>query len=276
MNQLQRSLQLNAGFSGISGVLLIVLHNSIANVFEVSGSYIFWLIGAGLLLFSALILYEIKRKNTAGVLFIAFQDLLWVLGSLVLLIFQPFDISKTGNGMIAGVALVVFLICINQLAALAQTDDDPKKGVKQLRFIREVNASKQKVWKAVSDVGNYHNVAPNIDDVQIISGEGKGMVRSCSHKKDSWTETCTMWEEEKQYSFLVNTDAPDYPYPFKYLKGNWKIIETDKSSTKIEMIFNFEYRRKYQLWILHPLLKIRFSKIAEELLDNWQKEVESN
>ncbi|HHP7240030.1 MAG TPA: hypothetical protein ACFCUD_00050 [Cyclobacteriaceae bacterium] len=51
------------------------------------------------------------------------------------------------------------------------------------------------------------------------------MVRSYSFKDDKWSEECVDWREEEQFSFVVNTKAKDYPYPFSYLKGTpggWK------------------------------------------------------
>ena len=275
MNQLQKALQINALFSGLSGILLVAGHNRVAGLFDTPNSSVFQVIGAALIYFSLTIVFEIKHQNLLRVLFIIVQDSLWVIGSVILLIFQPFDISMTGNGVIAAIALIVLLMAISQTNGLAQTDSIANKGIKQLRFERTVNASKASVWNVISDVANYHEVAPNVDDVKIISGEGKGMVRSCSHGKDSWTETCSLWEEEKEYAFEVNTDAPDYPYPFKYLKGNWKVEAIDNSQTRVIMLFEFEYKRNFQNWLLHPILKGKFSKTAEDLLDNWQRQIEN-
>jgi len=274
MSQLQKSLLINALFSGISGIILVAINTHIANLFDISNTSVFWIIGAALIFFSVIIIYEIRRQNPLGVLAIILQDYLWVLGSLILLITQPFEVSKTGNSIIAMVALVVLFMAINQANALAQTDNSQKKGLKQLSFERTINATKENVWKVISDVSNYHKVAPNIDEVKVVSGRREGMVRSCSHGKDSWTETCSLWEEEKEYAFQVNTAASDYPYPFKFLKGNWKVEEIESLQTKVVMIFEFEYKKKFQDWLLHPLLKEKFGKTAEKLLDNWQNQIE--
>ena len=224
--------------------------------------------------FSSTIIYEIIKQRPVAVLWIIVQDFLWVAGSIVLVAINPFEISKTGNSVIAIIAFVVLFMGVNQSKALAQVDSSNNKKSKHFKFERVIRADKQSVWKAIADVSNYDKVAPNIDAVKIISGEGRGMVRSCSHGKDSWTETCSMWIEEKAYSFEVNTSAPDYPYPFKFLKGTWEVQEIDSATTKVTMLFDFQYKRKYQNWLLHPLLKSKFSKTAEELLDNWQKMLE--
>jgi len=164
-------------------------------------------------------------------------------------------------------------MAINQSSALAQIDSAAKKDIKQLTFKRTIKASKTKVWKVISDVGNYHQVAPNIDTVTIISGSEEGMVRLCSHGKDSWTETCSVWQEEKTFSFEVNTRADDYPYPLSLLEGTWNVIEIAPYLTEVEMIFEFKYKRKvYNL--LHPIMRMKFKRVVTELLDNWQDMLE--
>lgn len=274
MNKLQKSLRLNALFSGISGIVLIAMNKQFAHLFETTNTIVFWVTGIVLLFFAGTIIYEIKKQRPLAVLWIIIQDFLWVIGSIILIAFNPFDISKTGSATIAIIALIVLFMGVSQSKALAQTDSIDSKNLKYLKFERVVKADKKSVWEVISNVSDYDKVAPNIDEVKIISGEGRGMVRSCSHGKDSWTETCTLWVEEESYSFEVNTSAPDYPYPFKYLKGTWEVQEIDRSTTKIIMHFDFQYKRKYQNWLLHPLLKSKFSKTAEKLLDNWQTMLE--
>ncbi len=275
MNPLQRSLLFNAIFSGISGILLILFAPHIAKAFGVSDTRVFQFTGVALVIFTILIGYQIKWQNPLGVLFIISQDILWVVGSILLLLFQPFSITATGNGILTFVAAVVLWMAFNQAKAMARIDEHSKKGFKQLAFQRTIPATTKVVWPVISDVAHYHEVAPNIDDVTIISGEKEGMVRSCSHGKKQWTETCTLWEKEKAYAFIVNTNAPDYPYPFKYLKGRWEVEALKEERTKILLTFDVQYRRPFQNWLLHPFLKRRFSKIVEALLDNWEKKITS-
>jgi len=274
MNRLQKSLRINAIFSSVSGIVLIAFSQSIAKLFDTTNNAVFWIVGIVLLLFASTIFYEVIKQRPLAVLWIIMQDFLWVLGSIFMVAVNPFEISKTGNLTVAVIALIVLFMGINQSKALAQVDSNAVKGKKHFRFQRVVKASKPAVWKVIADVANYDKVAPNIDDVKIISGEGQGMVRSCSHGKDNWTETCSIWQEEKTYSFEVNTAAPDYPYPFKFLKGTWEVQQIDSTTTKIVMLFDFEYKHRFQNVLIHPLLKGKFTKTADELLDNWQKMLE--
>ncbi len=187
MNKLQKALQLNAWFSGVSGIMLIALNQQIANLFETTNTTVFWVTGIALLFFAGTIIYEIKNQRPIAVLWIIAQDFIWVIGSIVLITFDPFEISKEGNITIATIAFMVLLMGINQSKALVQIDDEDKK--KHFEFERVIKAGKHSVWKVISDVGNYDKVAPNIDEVKIVSGEFRGMVRSCRQGNDTWSET---------------------------------------------------------------------------------------
>ena len=117
MNQLQKSLSINALFSGISGLLLIVFQSFFSEVFGLK-PLPFWIIGLALIFFTCTIVYEIKRQRTLAVSWVIVQDFFWVFGSLIILMVQPFGISRTGHYIIAGVALIVLLMAINQYNAL--------------------------------------------------------------------------------------------------------------------------------------------------------------
>lgn len=271
MNKLQKPLLINAIFSSISGILMIFFNGWLANIFEIQNVTVFKIIGFLLLFFAITIIYETFKQRPLAILWIIIQDFIWVIASLFLIIINPFEISKSGNTLITIIAFVVFFMGTNQSKALAQVDTTENKKMKHFRFERIIKADKKSVWNVISDVANYDKVAPNIDAVKIIEGQGLGMVRSCSHGNDNWTENCTLWQEEKTYSFVVNTNDANYPYPFKFLKGTWQVEEINANETKIVMLFDFEYKRKFQNWLLHPLLRGKFTNTAEKLLDNWQK-----
>lgn len=274
MNLLQIALVGNGIFSLLSGFYLVFYKGRVAQWFGKEKTTVFLLIGLGLLFFSYTIFVQIKRPDAEAVFYIIIQDLIWVLASIILLSLKPFNITHLGNQIIAGIALIVLLFGVVQSIGLMHIDASKEKGVKRLTFERAVMASKASSWQVLSDVSNYHEVAPNIDHVQIESGQGLGMVRSCSHKGDRWTELCTDWNEEDSYTFQVNTDAEDYPYPLNYLKGTWKVEEISKNQTNIVMEFEFSYKNKWHHLIVHPFVKKQFSKISEEILANWQERLE--
>jgi len=274
MNTLQKYLTTNAIFSTFTGIVAIAFQENIAQLFNVEPSNFFFILGILLILFALTIVIEIKKQRAIPVLWITTQDMLWVIGSVILIVWNPFGISTVGNIIVGAVAIIVLTCGLGQAKGLARIDEGKEKGKKVLQFKRKVKGTKSKVWDVISDVANYHEVAPNIDGSKVISGEKKGLVRECSHGKDNWTETCTLWEEERQYSFMVNTKPPDYPYPLKSLKGTWIVDEISPNESMITMVFEFEYKKAIQNTLVHPFMKYKFTKVCNELLDNWQKLIE--
>jgi ribosome-associated toxin RatA of RatAB toxin-antitoxin module len=225
MNTLKSALLANSISSFLTGTALILFQVFFMNLFNVQNTTVFLILGIALLFFSGTVFIEIKKQRALAILWIIIQDSIWVIASIAILIWRPFDISDAGYLLIDIMAFLVLTFAIFQSIGLSRIDTAKGSKIKILSFRRTVSADKRKVWKVISDIKNYHKVASNIDNVKIITGEGEGLVRQCSHGKDSWKETCTLWEEEKQYSFVVDTSAPDYPYPFKSLKGSWQVNE---------------------------------------------------
>ena len=274
MLSFKKVLGANIVFSAFSGLLLVIFPATTAGLFAVEDKNIFLVTGWCVLAFAVFTAGVLKKKSITGLCLVIIQDIAWVAGSLLLLVFRPFDMAKPGYYLIAVAALVVLLLALAQSAVVAQTDTIPGRKIKHLHFTREVNATMEKTWLVISDVANYHKAAPNIDTVKIISGDKEGMIRSCSHKNNTWTETCTTWKDEETYSFVVNTAAPDYPYPFKYLQGTWRVDPVDVTITTISLSFDIIYKHKWQHTFLHPFVRTKFQKAVNELFNNWQHRLE--
>lgn len=275
MKSLRYSLRFNSLFSLATGLTLAVQSGEIAQLFGVQESWPFTVLGISLILFSAAVYYVSRQKRILPlpVLIIIVLDLVWVLASIPLIIVNPFEITQIGNILVGVVAVIVFTAAFMQSIGLSKVDKNPETGFKELEFERTVAAENHTVWKVISDVANYHHVAPNIDDVKILSGSGKGMVRQCSQGKGSWTEKCISWQDGDHFSFQVNTDEPNYPFPLSFLQGTWKVIPNGGNHTKIKMRFELQYNKKILNIILHPLMAPKFGDIVEELLDNWEKKL---
>ncbi len=144
----------------------------------------------------------------------------------------------------------------------------------QMQVERRVAAPKSMVWSVVSDVADYARVAPNLSKVEILAGTGRGMRRRCYDLKGrGWNERCILWEDNRVFSFEVDTKAPDYPYPFLKLQGTWEVAEIPGEPNSSLIRMTFDSQLKYGIfgrWILDPLMKPAFVKICEELFDNWE------
>lgn len=120
MNTLQKALLSNGIFSGVSGLILILFQKPIAQLFGTSNNTVFWIIGIALLYFASTVFWEYKKQRKTFVILIIVQDILWVLGSLILLIFDPFEITITGEIIIVLVGIVVLGMGIWQWWAIAK------------------------------------------------------------------------------------------------------------------------------------------------------------
>jgi hypothetical protein len=117
MHPLQKYLSINGVFSALSGAALVIGASRWSSFFGVDGDYIFTLIGALLLGFSAFVLVVAQRryKNKFYTGIITLLDLLWVLGSAILIAFNLFDISSGGRTVIALVALWIGFLAVMQM-----------------------------------------------------------------------------------------------------------------------------------------------------------------
>jgi len=118
MDQLKKALKLNSIFSSVSGIVFILLNKQIANLFGVENNTVFWITGLILIYFSLTIWFEISRQRKIAVLWIIIQDYLWVLGSFILILLNPFNITLLGNIITGVIALIVLFMGINQTIAI--------------------------------------------------------------------------------------------------------------------------------------------------------------
>lgn len=114
--KLRNMLKLNALFSLINIGLLISVPDSLATFMGIDNSSILFYIGIILILFVALVIYTAYRPtlNKMLVYSIIIQDMIWVIASLILIMWNPFHISIAGNILIGAVAFVVCTLAICQ------------------------------------------------------------------------------------------------------------------------------------------------------------------
>ena len=142
--------------------------------------------------------------------------------------------------------------------------------MKTLNVERTVSAPLKSVWQLVSDVGGYAKYAPNIDSSKVVSGKGAGLVRECASKEGRWNEVCTAWRDNESYEFDIQTQAEDYPFPFKTLRGKWSVESVNEGETTIYMKFDVDFKNKVVGWFIFPIMKIQLLKVCDRLLENWE------
>ncbi len=107
--KLSLALKMNAIFSAVNGVAILLFHQQIAAYINFEHPKILLAIGIVLIGFSALV-YRTARASIISkqvVKFIIFQDWLWVIGSVLIIALQAFGINRTGLIIIGVIALIV-------------------------------------------------------------------------------------------------------------------------------------------------------------------------
>lgn len=140
----------------------------------------------------------------------------------------------------------------------------------QFRIFRHVSAPPEIVWPVVSDVAGYGDVAPNLSRVEIVQGARESLERRCYDLKGrGWNERCEFWDEGHAYAMEVDTGAPDYPYPFRALRGTWRVVP-EGAGSRIEMQFDFRLKYGPLGRLLGYVMRPAFSRVCGKLIDNWE------
>ena len=118
--KLRLAILFNLIFSTSSGLTLILFSVGISQLMNIGKPMALMIIGFGLLVFGALLAYILFTKTISRpiVKSVILQDWTWVLGSVVLIVAQPFNISLKGNVLIAVVAIIVGTLAILQSKGL--------------------------------------------------------------------------------------------------------------------------------------------------------------
>ena len=122
MNTLNRILLLNSLTSGATGLIMVIFSTELAGWFGVSGSAGFVGVGMFLLAFAVLVFVEGRSNphNRNRLRVIIALDEIWVIGSIIILVFQPFEFTVLGNILTGGVALWVAAMAYFQFVGLKQ------------------------------------------------------------------------------------------------------------------------------------------------------------
>ena len=116
MDTLKKWLLINMIFSTISGVMLLIVNEGLQAVMGFKNDVVLPVIGINLLIFAVFILW-VRKKETGSSLWVKIISILdgaWVLGSLGLLIFQPFGLTDFAYWLIGGIAILVMLFGVQQ------------------------------------------------------------------------------------------------------------------------------------------------------------------
>ena len=117
---LRRALVANALFSGLSGMILALGARPVASFLGLQDAVVLTVAGALLLLYAAGLFYVATRPavNRAAAWLAVALDLLWVVGSALILLAGWLPLTTAGKWAVGIVAELVFLFALFQLLGL--------------------------------------------------------------------------------------------------------------------------------------------------------------
>lgn len=139
---------------------------------------------------------------------------------------------------------------------------------------RTVDAPRALVWDVITDHDLYAEAAPNLSTVEIVQGDGEGMVRRCVDTEgNEWRETCTRWNGERRFGVSVDVEDSDFHRRlFTRFDGEWRLAEAD-DGIRITMTFDVEPRYGPFGVLISRFFAYKAPGILEPIFDRWESEI---
>ncbi|MGI8662240.1 MAG: SRPBCC family protein [Acidimicrobiales bacterium] len=274
-HHLRGTLRANAAFSATGGLVALVGFAPIDSALGVGNRLVVAATGAGLLAFAGLVVAVaafVPRRLLRDTLAVSIADLSWVATTAVVL--ATADLDQAAPPLLGGVAMVVAGFAVAQLrlrtAASRLTDlDSPVP--ERVHVERRLAAAASDVWPLLTDHDLYARLAPNLSRVDVLGGEGAGMQRRCYDTLGrGWNETCTLWDEGRQ--FAVDVDTSDYPYPLQEMRGRWA-VEPDGDRSTVSMDFELVPRPGVLGGVFLVTMLVAFKPIVRRIVRGWEREL---
>lgn len=290
---LRFGLMANAIFSTVCAGILLISNDQLTTVifsqdqiwFNRSSKTFLLSLGIGLAIFAAYVAFRGLQSilSKRDIKFIVLGDIVWVGFSGVIILQGRDYLTDIGIWIICVIALAVLFFALLQALGLkivyqgiSQVHISRSNGDLSLKATRSVNADAATAWKIMTEHEAYADVADNLAKVQVLSGDGLGMVRQCtSVKGEQWTEKSHVWDPEKKFGFTVDTKDANYPYPLDELSGVWLIESRKDNLCVLNMNFNISPTNNVKGKIFGFLMSSLFAPGADRLLGRWAEKMEA-
>lgn len=271
---LRLALAANAVFSLSSALFMIFRPALVGEWLGIQAPLILQLVGIGLVIFAAELIYQATRQRVATwrALLASVADFSWVAGSIVLLITFPQLFSSFGNGLVLAVAGVVLGFGAWQLWAAGHAHKTGKDGEYRHCIIIETNAPAEKMWRIVGNIGDIKNYMPSLKRSVVLDGKapGVGAVRACEDRTGKqWCEECTEFNPGHSFAVRFLSEAPNFPFPAKTMRGGWEVTSSDVGS-HVMVWWELTPKSKLLAPVILPLLAFQadrdFPKIVQRMV----------
>ncbi len=261
-NTLRNALLANATFSALSGLALVLFSSDAAGLLGIGSPIVYQVLGLGLLGFAGVVIWTATRRpiNTFVAMLISLADLLWVAGTIVVILVAYSALKTTGIVAMLGVAAFVLFFGLRQLVGIGRVYAAPQKqGVHRLCVAIETPETADRMWRCIADLASIKRYSPALTHVILRDNAESGInaVRQCTNAKgETWAEHCIAHDDlTRAIEMRFLADESGFPYPFKTMVGGWDVVSTDVGST-VRVWFEVTARHRF----LQPLILAVMSK----------------
>lgn len=270
---LRMSLVANAAFSLTSAGLMIFRPSLVSDWLGISAPFVLQAVGLGLAVFAADLFHQATRRRIATwrSLYASVADFLWVVGSFGLLALFPSALSQTGYWLVTSVASAVFLFGAWQLWAIGQAHKLPGSGQYRHCILVAVDAPADAIWRIIGQIGDIKHYMPSLKESVVLGGKtpGVGAVRMCEDRAGKrWAEECIAFKAGRGFDVRFLSEAPDFPFPVKNMRGGWEVIP-EEGGSDVMVWWELEPKQKLLAPVLLPLLAFQadrdFPKVIQRM-----------
>jgi hypothetical protein len=270
---LRAALISNAGFSGLSGLLLVTLPEAIATLLGPELPWLLRLLGIGLLVFAADLLHQASRSRLASwrALYASLADVLWVIGSIGLVALFPQHFNDSGVALVLAVAAAVLAMACWQLWGIHRLHRAEEAGRFRHCLASRVDAPPEAMWRVLRPLGDIARYMPDLARSEVFGEPGPGAVRACEDRAGHrWRETCIDWQEGRAFTLRFEAEAADFPFPASEMVGGWEVLPESEGST-VMVWWELKPRPAWAAVLLMPLLALKadrdFPKVVSAMAD---------
>lgn len=251
-------MAINATFSALCAVTLLLGSQQLAALLGRVDPLLLQIIGVGLILFAVELVCQIfrRRLSTLRALMVSIADMVWVLASVVLLVFWPGALSGSGAAIVALVAAVVLLCALLQLSGIHRIHGVPGRSSYRHCVPITVKASAESLWAIVGKLDSIAQYAPHLASSQLVNGDisGVGSVRHCEDiNGKQWSERCTAYEPGHRLELEFLTEEPGFPLPVRNMVGGWELKPLSGNRCEIRVWWELEPNVRFLALFLMPI-----------------------
>lgn len=252
---------------------MLVFGGKLADLMGLKSPLLLQIIGIGLLLFAAELVYQISKKRLSSLraLVASLADLGWVSMSLILLLFLPEALTASGTVIVALVAAVVLLCAVLQLSGIEKMHRLPGRDAYRHCVPMEVGASAESLWRIIGDLGSIAQYAPQLASSRLVNGEisGVGSVRCCQDVNGKqWSERCTAYESGHRLELTFLCDEPGFPLPVKEMVGGWELKELGENCCEVRVWWELVPKVKLLALLIMPTFSHMTDRDFEGVMNN--------